>query len=77
MLGQLYDQQGKSDQAIKSFRDVSKSSPKYPEANLSLGQIYLKSGDAYNAKKTFDMIVKNYPGSSYSQSAKLFLKSME
>ena len=75
-LGELYVFEKKSSLAIHSFQKVGKSSSRAADALVALGQLYLQNGDAYNAKKTLDKVIKQYPNTDSSQRARLLLSNM-
>lgn len=72
-------QAGRHDQAIAAYQEiVARKDDRMPldAVLLQLGRAYLAAGKPAEAKKTFDRLLKEFPGSAYSADAKRELDTL-
>jgi len=78
-VARFYLDRDKPKAAIFRLEGVLKNYPDagvHPEVMLLLGQTYLKLQRNAEARRTFSMLVKKYPGDANSAKAKLYLKHL-
>ncbi len=79
-LGESYDAQRKTRQAIAAFEKVIKNYPdstKHATAMLSLSRAYREASRPKNASSTLQLLIQKYPDSTAAEQARRQLKSMQ
>ena len=76
-IGLIYLDQSDLLEAIQHFKRTVELSPSLYDAQLFLGESYLKIKDKKNAKKAFQAVIKYSPQSSYGKKAKEYLQSIK
>jgi tetratricopeptide (TPR) repeat protein len=80
LRGQLFAKLGEVDKAINDFLMLKNEYPETkgaPEASFFVGYYYMLQGKFEQAKEVLNLVVKNYPQSSYASKAKLYLTRIE
>ena len=80
LKGQTLIKLGKIDEASKEFLTLMIEYPEYkesPEASFFMGYCYMLQSKFEQAKEAFNLVVKDYPRSSYASKAKLCLIRIE
>ena len=75
-IGLIYLDQSNLLEAIRHFNMAVELSPSLYDAQLFLGESYLKIQDKANAKKAFQAVIKYSPESAFGKKAKEYLKSI-
>ncbi|NND77261.1 MAG: tetratricopeptide repeat protein [Flavobacteriales bacterium] len=65
----LYDQMGKTDEAVKMLEDLSEKQPQNPFYSGMLSEYYHRSGDVEKGKDRFYQILKDDPGNGMAHLA--------
>ena len=76
-IGLIYLAQSNLSEAIRQFKTAVELSPSLYDAQLFLGESYLKIKDKNSAKKAFQAVVKYSPDSAYGKKAKEYLQSIK
>jgi Tfp pilus assembly protein PilF len=76
-IGLIYFDQDSLLEAIRHFKKSVELDPSLFDAQLFLGQCYLKVEDNKNAKKAFQAVIKLSPDSSFGRRAKNYLQSLK
>jgi len=76
-IGLIYLDQANLSEAIRHFNMAVELSPSLYDAQLFLGETYLKIKDKVNAKKAFQAVIKYSPQSAYGIKAKEHLQSIK
>jgi tetratricopeptide (TPR) repeat protein len=76
-IGLIYLAQSNLSEAIRHFKTAVELSPSLYDAQLFLGESYLKIKDKNSAKKAFQAVVKYSPDSAYGKKAKEYLQSIK
>ena len=76
-IGLIYLAQSNLLDAIRQFKTAVELSPSLYDAQLFLGESYLKINDKNNAQKAFQAVVKYSPQSAYGKKAKEYLQSIK
>jgi type IV pilus assembly protein PilF len=76
-IGLIYLAQVNLLEAIRYFKAAVELSPSLYDAQLFLGEVYLKISDKANAKKAFQAVIKYSPQSVYGKKAKEYLQSIK
>jgi type IV pilus assembly protein PilF len=76
-IGLIYLAQSNLSEAIWHFKTAVELSPSLYDAQLFLGESYLKIQDKANAKKAFQAVIKYSPQSAYGRKAKEYLQSIK
>jgi outer membrane protein assembly factor BamD (BamD/ComL family) len=80
LKGQTYIQLGDIKKAIAEFSSLLieySETKQAPEANFFIGYCYMLQGNFDQAKEVLNLVVKDYPQSSYASKAKLCLTRIE
>ena len=75
--GLIYLDQSNLSEAIRHFKTAVELAPSLYDAQLFLGESYLKISDKANAKKAFQEVNKYSPQSAYGKKAKEYLHSIK
>ncbi len=75
-IGLIYLAQANLSEAILHFKAAVELVPSLYDAQLFLGESYLKIKDKANAKKAFSAVIKYSPESAYGRKAKEYLQSI-
>ena len=75
-IGLIYLAQSSLSEAIMHFNIAVELSPSLFDAQLFLGESYLKIKDKNNAQKAFQAVIKYSPESAYGKKAKEYLQSI-
>jgi len=69
--GYALEQQGKVEEALKEFREVAESGPKFlaVEAHLDMGRCLEKLGRRAEARRAYESVVREAPGTGLALSA--------
>jgi Tfp pilus assembly protein PilF len=76
-MGRIYFDQDNVLEAIRHLKKSVEMDSSLLNAQLLLGQCYLKIKDNKNAKKAFQAVIKLSPESSFGQRAKTYLQSLK
>lgn len=76
-IGLIFYDQTQTADAILHFQRSVELDPSLYDAHFLLAECYLKIRDNYNAKKSFQTVVKLSPDSPLGQRAKTYLKSLK
>ena len=76
-IGLIYLDQSNLLEAIRYFNMAVELSPSLYDAQLFLGESYLKIKDKNNAKKAFQAVIEYSPQSAYGKKAKEYLQSIK
>lgn len=76
-IGLVYIAQNNISEAIRHFKTAVELSPSLYDAQLILGESYLKIQDRNSAKKAFQAVVKYSPDSAYGKKAREYLQSIK
>ena len=76
-IGLIYLAQSNLSEAIRYFKTAAELAPSLDDAQLFLGESYLKINDKANAKKAFLAVIKYSPQSAYGKKAKEYLQSIK
>jgi len=76
-IGLIYLAQSNLSEAIRHFKTAVELSPSLYDAQLFLGESYLKIKDKNNAKRAFQAVIKYSPESAYGKKAKEYLQSIK
>ena len=80
LRGRIFANLGEIDKAISEFLLIINKYPKAkesPEAGYFVGYCYMLQGKFDQAKEVLNLVVKDYPQSSYASKAKLYLTRIE
>ena len=75
--GLIYLAQANLSEAIQHFKIAVELMPSLDDAQLLLGESYLKINDKANAKKAFQAVIKYSPQSAFGKKAKEYLLSIK
>ena len=75
-IGLIYLGQSNLSEAIRQFKTAVELSPSLYDAQLFLGESFLKIKDKTNAKKAFLAVIKYSPQSAYGKKAQEYLRSI-
>ena len=75
-IGLIYLAQSNMSEAIRHFKTAVELSPSLYDAQLFLGESYLKIKDKNSAKKAFQSVIKYSPQSAFGIKAKEYLQSI-
>ena len=75
-IGLIYLAQSNLSEAIRQFKTAVELAPSLYDAQLFLGESYLKIKDKSSAKKAFQAVIKYSPQSAYGNKAKDYLQSI-
>jgi len=76
-IGLIYLAQSNLPEAIQHFKRAVELSPSLYDAQLFLGETYLKIKDKNSAKKAFQAVIKYSPQSAYGRKAKEYLQTIK
>jgi type IV pilus assembly protein PilF len=76
-IGLIYLDQSNLTEAIQHFKTAVELAPSLYDAQLFLGESYLKTKDKANAKKAFQAVIKLSPQSAFGKKAKEYLQSVK
>jgi type IV pilus assembly protein PilF len=76
-IGLIYLAQVNLPEAIRHLKTAVELSPSLYDAQLFLGESYLKIKDKNSAKKAFQAVIKYSPQSAYGRKAKEYLQSIK
>jgi tetratricopeptide (TPR) repeat protein len=80
LRGQIFAKLGEVDKAINQFLVIKNQYPEikeFPEASFYVGYCYMLQRKFDQAKEAFNLVVKDYPQSSFASKAKLYLNRIE